>query len=78
MAFCVEPSLHVSHTRLDTNMAQVLLFPHCECNSHWPFPSLQIFLVSDIIYSFLVHRYDLQHGLPRVDAEGKPLRLKLS
>ncbi len=27
-------------------------------------------LVADVIYSFLVHRYDLQNGLPRIDKEG--------
>ena len=30
-------------------------------------PLVQVFLVSDVMYSFLVHKYDLCHGLPRVD-----------
>ncbi|XP_064393288.1 phosphatidylinositol glycan anchor biosynthesis class U protein-like [Halichondria panicea] len=37
----------------------------------------QIFLVADVIYSFLVHQYDLKHGLPRLDQLGKPVKLKL-
>lgn len=40
--------------------------------------SPQTFLVADVIYSFLVYQYDLRHGLPRVDKEGKPILLKLS
>lgn len=35
---------------------------------------MQIFLVADVIYSFLVHRYDLRHGLPRLDKTGKPVK----
>jgi len=38
---------------------------------------VQIFLVADVIYSFLVHQYDIFHGLPRVDKDGNYLRLKL-
>ncbi len=40
-------------------------------------PPLQIFLVADVMYSFLVHQYDLKHGLPRLDQLGKPVKLKL-
>ena len=38
----------------------------------------QVFLVSDAIYAFLVYNYDLLHGLPRVDKDGKPMKLKLA
>ena len=38
---------------------------------------LQVFLVSDVMYSFLVHRYDLCHGLPRVDSHGHTIALAL-
>ncbi|CAI8016035.1 Phosphatidylinositol glycan anchor biosynthesis class U protein [Geodia barretti] len=37
----------------------------------------QVFLVSDVMYSFLVHRYDLCHGLPRVDSHGHTIALAL-
>ncbi len=39
-------------------------------------PPLQIFLVADVMYSFLV-QYNLKHGLPRLDQLGKPVKLKL-
>ena len=39
---------------------------------------LQVFLLADVMYSFLVHQYDLYHGLPRVDDSGTPVKLKLS
>ena len=35
---------------------------------------LQVFLVSDVMYSF---RYDLCHGLPRVDSHGHTIALAL-
>eukprot|EP00731_Ephydatia_muelleri_P026541 Em0018g641a len=38
----------------------------------------QVFLISDTIYAFLVYNYDLLHGLPRVDKDGKPIKLKLA
>ena len=38
---------------------------------------LQVFLVSDVMYSFLVHKYDLCHGLPRVDSHGHTIALAL-
>ena len=40
--------------------------------------SLQVFLVADVIYSFLVYRYDLLHGLPRVDKDNNTIPLKLT
>ena len=40
--------------------------------------TLQVFLVSDVMYSFLVHRYDLTHGLPRVDSTGQTIALALT
>ena len=41
-------------------------------------PFVQVFLLADVIYSFLVHQYDLHHGLPRVDENGTPIKLKLT
>lgn len=38
----------------------------------------QIFLVADVIYSFMVYQYDLKHGLPRVDSHGRAVQLKLN
>ena len=37
----------------------------------------QIFLLLDVIHSFLLHQYDLYNGLPRLDSNGKPIYLKL-
>ena len=40
--------------------------------------SIQIFLISDLTYSQLLYSYDLQHGWPRIDKDGKTVKLKLS
>ena len=37
----------------------------------------QIFLVTDVMYAFMAHQYDLLHGLPRLDKQGKPVKLTL-
>ena len=37
----------------------------------------QIFLVTDVMYAFAAHQYDLLHGLPRLDKQGKPVKLTL-
>ena len=50
------------------------------CNNNIVFtavPLVQVFLVSDVMYSFLVHRYNLCHGLPRVDSSGQTIALAL-
>ena len=39
---------------------------------------LQIFLLADVMYSFLVHKYDLKNGLPRLTKDGKPMALRLA
>ena len=38
----------------------------------------QIFLITDVIYAFVAHQYDLQHGLPRLDKQGNPVKLALA
>ena len=52
--------------------------PHYTLHTtHYTLHTVQVFLVSDVMYSFLVHRYDLCHGLPRVDSAGNTLALVL-
>lgn len=37
----------------------------------------QVFLLLDMVNSFMSYQYDLKHGLPRVDEDGKPIMLRL-
>ena len=37
----------------------------------------QVFLLLDMVNSYMSYQYDLQHGLPRLDKQGKPVLLKL-
>lgn len=37
----------------------------------------QIFLLLDVVNSYLTYQYDLKHGLPRLDKQGKPVLLRL-
>ena len=37
----------------------------------------QNFLLIDTINAFLTHQYDLKHGLPRLDQQGRPVKLRL-
>ena len=59
-----------------------LLWPiiniEAELGGFFCFIRLQVFLLADVIYSFLVHQYDLHHGLPRVNENGTPVKLKLA
>ena len=37
----------------------------------------QVFLLLDVVNSHMSYRYDLKHGLPRLDEQGKPVLLRL-
>ena len=37
----------------------------------------QVFLLLDVVNSYMCYHYDLKHGLPRLDEQGKPVLLRL-